>query len=30
MGNVVIDKAFFEDEYYKGALKIKGNDVIIT
>ena len=30
MGNVIIDKAFFDDEYYKGALKIKGNDVIIT
>ena len=30
MGNIVIDKAFFEDDYYKGALKIKGDDVIIT
>ena len=30
MGNVIIDKAFFEDEYYEGALKIDGNDVIIT
>ena len=29
-GNVVIDKAFFEDEYYQGALVINGEDVIIT
>ena len=29
-GNVVIDKAFFDDEYYKGALQINGDDVIIT
>ena len=29
-GNIVIDKAFFEDEYYEGALEIKGDDVIIT
>ena len=29
-GNVTIDKAFFEDPYYEGALKIKGKDVIIT
>jgi len=29
-GNVVIDKAYFEDEYYKGAIKIKGKNVIIT
>jgi penicillin-binding protein 1A len=30
MGNVVIDKAYFEDPYYEGAIKIKGNDVILT
>ena len=30
MGNVVIDKAFFEDPYYEGAIEIKGDDVIIT
>lgn len=29
-GNVVIDKAYFEDPLYEGALKINGNDVIIT
>ena len=29
-GNVVIDKAYFEDPLYEGALKISGNDVIIT
>ncbi|MBQ6439994.1 MAG: transglycosylase domain-containing protein [Mogibacterium sp.] len=29
-GNIVIDKAFFEDEYYKGALKIDGKNVILT
>ena len=29
-GNVIIDKAYFEDPYYEGALKIDGNDVIIT
>lgn len=30
MGNVVVDKAYFEDPYYEGAIKIKGNDVILT
>ena len=29
-GNVVIDKSYFEDPLYEGALKISGNDVIIT
>ena len=29
-GNIVIDKAFFDDEYYRGALQINGDDVIIT
>ena len=29
-GNIVIDKAFFEDEYYEGAIKIDGKDVILT
>ncbi len=29
-GNVIIDKAYFEDPYYEGAIKIKGKDVIIT
>ena len=29
-GNVIIDKAFFEDPYYEGALKIKGDDVYLT
>ena len=29
-GNVVIDKAYFEDPLYEGALEISGNDVIIT
>ena len=29
-GNVTIDKAFFDDEYYEGAIKIKGDDVILT
>ena len=29
-GNIIIDKAFFEDEYYEGALKIDGKDVILT
>ena len=30
MGNVIIDKSFFEDEYFQGALVINGSDVIIT
>ena len=29
-GNIIIDKAFFNDEYYQGALVIDGKDVIIT
>ncbi len=29
-GNIVIDKSFFEDEYYQGALVINGEDVIVT
>ena len=29
-GNVVIDKAYFDDEYYKGAIEVKGKDVILT
>ena len=29
-GNIVIDKAFFEDPLYEGAVKISGDDVIIT
>ncbi len=29
-GNIVIDKAFFEDPYYEGAIEIKGDDVILT
>ena len=29
-GNVIIDKSFFEDEYYQGALVINGEDVIVT
>ena len=29
-GNVIIDKAYFEDPYYEGAIKIKGKDVTIT
>lgn len=29
-GNVIISKDYFEDPYYEGALKIDGNDVIIT
>lgn len=29
-GNVVIDKAFFEDPYYEGAVRIDGNDVYLT
>lgn len=28
-GNVIIDKAYFEDENYKGAIKIDGKDVVI-
>lgn len=29
-GNVIVDKAFFEDPYYEGALTKDGEDVIIT
>ena len=29
-GNVIIDKAFFDDPYYEGALKVNGKDVVIT
>ena len=29
-GNIIIDKSFFEDEYYQGALVINGEDVIVT
>lgn len=29
-GNVTIDKAYFEDPYYEGAIKIKGKDVTLT
>ncbi len=29
-GNVIIDKAYFEDPYYEGAIKIAGDDVILT
>ncbi len=29
-GNVIISKDFFEDPYYEGAIKIDGNDVVLT
>lgn len=29
-GNIVISKDFFTDPYYEGAVKIDGNDVILT
>ena len=29
-GNVIIDKAYFEDPYYEGAIKVKGKNVTIT
>ena len=29
-GNIVIDKAYFEDPYYEGCIEIDGNDVILT
>ena len=29
-GNVTVDKAYFDDPYYEGAIRIDGEDVIIT
>ena len=29
-GNIIVDKAYFDDPYYEGAVKIDGKDVVLT